>query len=231
MITVTDVLSELEAAGTEQTRRTYRRHGVRGAQFGVKYGDLERLRKRIKTDHALALALWASGNHDARILATKTADPLLAGSAMVDAWAADLDSALLVDAFVEYVARTALARAKADAWATSPDEQIGRAGWHLIARLAGSADDLPDVYFEAALVTIEREIHSRANRTREAMNNALIAIGIRSDALERRALAVAAAVGSVNVDHGETSCKTPDAAAYIRRTLAHRARKAGAGAA
>ena len=52
------------------------------------------------------------------------------------------------------------------------------------------------------------------------MNGALIAIGVRSPGLEQQALKVAAVIGKVEVDHGDTSCETPDAAAYIARTLA-----------
>lgn len=70
------------------------------------------------------------------------------------------------------------------------------------------------------LETIERDIHQRANRVREAMNSALIAIGMRSPALEEQALAIAAAIGKVHVDHGDTGCKTPDAAAYIHKARA-----------
>jgi len=52
------------------------------------------------------------------------------------------------------------------------------------------------------------------------MNSALIAIGLRNARLERLAQAAAAAVGKVEVDHGETGCVTPDAAAYIRKARA-----------
>jgi hypothetical protein len=56
------------------------------------------------------------------------------------------------------------------------------------------------------------------------MNNALIAIGshepLRADALE-----AARAIGKVEVDHGQTGCKTPDAAAYIGRIAARKAKK------
>ncbi len=58
------------------------------------------------------------------------------------------------------------------------------------------------------------------------MNNALINIGVRNPALEKKADAAAKRMGTVEVDHGETSCKTPDAAAYIKKTLAHRRKKA-----
>jgi hypothetical protein len=64
---------------------------------------------------------------------------------------------------------------------------------------------------------IERDIHHRKNRVRDAMNSARIAIGIRNKKLEERALKVAKNIGKVVVDHGETSCKTPDATAYIRK--------------
>ena len=77
--------------------------------------------------------------------------------------------------------------------------------------------DLPDSFFLEHLETIEREIHSRKNRVRHSMNGALIAIGLRNPKLEQRALAAAAGIGKVEVDHGETNCKTPDAAAYITK--------------
>ncbi len=84
---------------------------------------------------------------------------------------------------------------------------------------------LPNSYFEQCLETIEREIHSRKNRVRDAMNNALIAIGIRNSELENLALAAAQRIGKVEVDHGETGCKTPDAAEYIRKTRDRRNQK------
>jgi hypothetical protein len=54
------------------------------------------------------------------------------------------------------------------------------------------------------------------------MNSALIAVGIRNERLQERALAAAARIGTVEVDHGETSCTTPDAAGYIKKTMERR---------
>jgi 3-methyladenine DNA glycosylase AlkD len=68
-----DLQDQLAAAGAEQYRQTYRRHGVLGDLYGVSYATLTALAKRIKTDHALANSLWESGNHDARVLATRYA--------------------------------------------------------------------------------------------------------------------------------------------------------------
>jgi 3-methyladenine DNA glycosylase AlkD len=224
-MTATAILRELESLGTEQNRTIYRRHGIVGDVFGVSYANLGRLKKRIKVDHDLALELWASGNHDARVLATMIADPRRFDETLIDGWVTDLNNPTIADAFADLILRTPYARAKADGWTASEDEWCARAGWHLLARLAGERSELPDAYFEAYLETIPDTIHERKNRVREAMNNALIAIGVRNSRLEGMALDVASAIGAVSIDHGETNCKTPDAATYIRRTLDRRRAK------
>lgn len=217
-MTVTDTLAELAALGTEQNRTIYRRHGVRGPLFGVSYANLGTLTKRLKGDQALAEALWASGNHDARVLATMTADARQTTLDLVERWVADLDNHTLTDALVDLIGRAGLAQPLMERWIDSDEEWRGRLGWHLLGRLAMKDAALPDTFFLPYLVVVEQAIHGRPNRVREAMNNALIAIGVRNDALERPALAVAARIGPVAVDHGETNCRTPDAADYIART-------------
>lgn len=219
-------LQQLEALGAEQNRKIYRRHGVSANLYGVSYAHQRKLAKTIKRDHPLALELWRSGNHDARILATFIADPAQADDSLLESWAADLDNYVLTDAFAAFVGKTALCQAKAEQWRSTAGEWQGRAGWHLVSYLAMQNPDLPDAWFSDHLDTIAREIHTRQNRVRDAMNNALIAIGIRNPALETLALAAAARIGKVEVDHGQTGCKTPDAAAYIQRTLARRRQKA-----
>ena len=56
------------------------------------------------------------------------------------------------------------------------------------------------------------------------MNLALIAIGIYKPTLRKQAIAAARRIGKVEVDHGETSCKTPDAESYIVKAAARNAR-------
>ncbi len=218
------VLTELERMGTAQNRKIYRRHGVKGDLFGVSYANLKTLRKRIRSDHALAQALWASGNHDARVLATMIADPRQADAALIDAWAADLDNYVITDAFSGFVGRTALARDRMHTWIDTDHEWIASCGWNLLAGLALRDTTADDAFFLPFLDRIERDVHTARNRVRYAMNNALIAIGIRNDALEQTATEAARRIGTVTVDHGETGCKTPDAVAYIRRVRAHKKR-------
>ncbi len=91
-------IAELERHGSEQTRKTYRRHGVLGDQYGVSYADLKSMKKAIKTDQALAESLWATGNHDARILATMIADPKAITRKVLESWSRDVDNYVLTDA-------------------------------------------------------------------------------------------------------------------------------------
>jgi len=219
MIKAYDLLLELELLGTEQNRKVYRRHGVNGYQFGVSFANLKRMAKRIGANTPLAEMLWCSGVHDARVLAAMVADGQSVTECLLDRWLADLDNYVLTDAFSDLVGRTRFALKKADVWSASSLEWRGAAGWNLVARLALHDPSLKDGYFLEKLERIMDHIHERPNRARYSMNNALIAIGVRNPALEQAALAASDRIGKVQVDHGETSCKTPDARAYILKTI------------
>ena len=110
-------------------------------------------------------------------------------------------------------------------WTRSGDEMTACTGWHTLASIARQDNRLPDAYFEKYLETIESKIHTGKNWAKYAMNNALINIGVRNRALEKKAIAAARRIGKVEIDHGETGCKTPDAAAYIKKTVSHRRKK------
>lgn len=193
---------------------------------GVSFAHLKALRKRIKTDHPLAEKLWVSGNHDARILATMIADPEAVRAIELERWVRDLDNYVVADAFSSLVSRAPFAQAKAEKWLASRKEFIGQVGYNLLSYLAMREAELPNSFFIAHLKRVEQCIHGSPNRTRHAMNQALIAIGLRNPALKRRAVAAAKRIGRVQVDHGETSCKTPDPIAYIAKVERRRAAKA-----
>jgi 3-methyladenine DNA glycosylase AlkD len=221
-MTDTDLLRELETLGSEQTRRTYKRHGVGDNQYGVSYANLSKFQKKIRTDHNLARKLWASGVHDAQILATMIADPSKMTSKEIDKWSKDLSNYVLTDALAGLVSKTSLAREKAEEWTKSKDEWVGSAGWQILSALAQRDPALPESFFVPYLRTIQSDIHTRKNRVRYAMNGALIGIGARNSNLEKKSLTVAGKIGKVEVDHGNTGCKTPDAAEYIANMVKRR---------
>ena len=99
----------------------------------------------------------------------------------------------------------------------SPAEFVAQAGWTMLAVAAMKDPSLTDAELEVRLAHIEKHIHKAKNRVPHAMNSALIAIGMRNPRLEQLALAAAARIGKVEVDHGETGCKTPAAEPYIAK--------------
>ena len=220
------VLTEMESLGTEQARKTYQRHGVGDNVLGVSYADLGKFQKKLKTNHEMALDLWDSGIHDAQVLALMVADPQQADSATLDKWVQSLNNYVITDAFSGYVAITHLAQAKAEAWIQSDNEWISTAGWNILGALATHDTPLPHAYFEHLLNVIERDLHSSKNRTRYAMNSVVIAIGGRNPLLQVKAVAAAKRIGKVQVDHGLTNCKTPDAASYIQKVVDHKTKLA-----
>lgn len=223
-MTTAQALSALKKAGTAQNRKIYGRHGVQGEMYGVSYSVMNKMAKSIKRDHALAVELWQSGVHDARVLATMVADPDAFPARELDAWVKELDNYVLTDAFGGMVARSPLAAGRGAAWRGRKSEWVASAGWVVTSGLA-----LQEEADEAALAplieVIAGTIHDQPNRVRHSMIMTLIAIGSRGGALEKAALEAAARIGKVTVDHGQTGCRTPDAADYIRRTVAHRRRK------
>ncbi len=216
-MSATQVMKQLKSLGSEQTRRIYERHGMTGPMFGVKYGDLTKLAKQYKGEHGLALALWEEDNLDARVLATMIVDPERMTMKSLTAWLRDADSRGLCAALSNVVQRSPVALKLAQKWIAAKKEWTATTGWYVIAGLAReNPDAITKAEYRALLKTIETGIHEAKNRVRYAMNSALISIG--GYALEKEALAAAKRIGVVEVDHGETGCKTPLATDQIRKT-------------
>lgn len=222
MMKLVQVMEQLASEGSEQTRKTYGRHGVKAEMFGVSFAFLRKFAKQIGANQPLADELWATGNHDARVLATLIADASKLDLNLLESWMAQIEDPPLTDMFVEMLARTPLLASAIEKWRGAERELTAKLWWNLIARSALEANGPAEDAFEKLIEAIEADIHQRPDRVRHAMNMALCAIGARSQALNARALQAAVRIGKVQVDHGQTYCKTPDAAEYIAKTVGRR---------
>ena len=218
-MTKTELLRQLKAFGTEQNRKVYARHGVADKMYGVSYANLAKLKKQIKADHDLAVKLWDSGNHDARILATMIADPAEMKSQQLDVWAKELGNYVITDAFASLAGKTKYARKKMEKWTRSKQEWTGRLGWLLLVNFAQADGELTNAELTEYRKIIEAGIHTSTNRVKDAMNSALMAMGIYRKSLQKKAIATARRIGKIDVDHGETNCKTPAAESYIKKAV------------
>lgn len=218
------VLRELEKSGSAQTRKTYARHGIGPNMYGVSFAKLYEMKRKIKIDQALAEKLWATGNFDCRQLAAMIIDPLKVKKSTLNAWAKASENRSACDSLAKAVAATPHAVELASKWCVAKTEHENLAGWTTLAALAVAAepDDDLDEMFAACVPVIEQNLQSSPNWIRYTMNGALIAIGGRNPQLKKLALAAAKKIGHVEVDHGDTSCKTPDAKTYIDKIWARK---------
>ena len=108
-------------------------------------------------------------------------------------------------------------------WIDDEREWRSSAGWNVVAILAQN-EGLTAREARSLISRIRKQLHGSPNRTRHSMNNALIAMGGAMPTVHDQAIKAARAIGKVEVDHGETGCKTRDAEPYIARMVAHRNR-------
>lgn len=217
-MTFEETMQTLKSKGTAQNVKIYKRHGAGDTLFGVSFAELTKLRKKIKVAHDLSVELWATGNTDAQTLALMVADPEQLKPGVADAWLREISYDLLAGYLAQLVARSPIAESRLNKWTGQKKEYVRSCGFALLSELLRVA---PEVVSEDRcrefLKQIESEIHGSANRARNSMNGALCSIGIFVPELRAEAIAAAERIGTVDVDHGETSCTTPDAAAYIRK--------------
>lgn len=217
-MTTQEILATLEKLGKPQTAAIYRRHGSGDEVFGVLTSEIAKLQKKIKVDHPLAMELWRTGNAEARILALQVADPQQLTRADADALLKGGPVRFVGSYLSGLLARSPIAEETMRAWMESPDESHREVGYGILSvRLKDDPGSVGDADAEKVLATIEKEIHLSANWARYAMNGALISIGIFKPALREKAIEAAKRIGKVEVDHGETNCKTPDAVPYIEK--------------
>ena len=219
-MTATEVLAQLQKFGSAQTKKTFLRHGAKEPFFGVKVGDLKTLQKKIKTDHALALELYASGNSDAMYLAGMIADPKAFTAEDLRTWVRGAYWHMLSGYTVPWVAsESRFGRELALEWMDDDSEMIANAGWFTYASLVSITPDanLDLTEIEKLLDRVRETIGAAPNRVKYAMNGFVIAVGSFVAPLTAKAKRTAKALGKVEVDMGDTSCSVPDAVEYIAK--------------
>jgi 3-methyladenine DNA glycosylase AlkD len=220
MNSVSQVLKELEKKGSEQTRKTFARHGISLPMFGVLIADLKTIAKKIKGNQKLALELYETGNYDAMYLAGLVADGKQMSKPQLERWAKNAKCHAISAYTVAWMTtESPHARELAMKWISAKNESLAVSGWNVYSGIvATTADyelDLDEI--RKLLSRIAKEIHTAPNMVRYTMNGFVIAVGGYIKPLAKEAKKVAAAIGEVSVDMGDTACKVPLASAYLEK--------------
>jgi len=185
------VVEELRRLGTRENVEGMARFGIVAADvFGVSKPKLDGIAKKIDRNHELGLSLWATGNHDAKILAGMLCEPNQVTAGQMESWVRDFDNWDTCDGRCCHLFVFApTVWAKAVSWTRRTEEFQKRAGFALAAYLAYRDKTAPDGKFREFLKIIEREADDDRNFVRKAVNWALRNIGKRNLRLNAAAIA------------------------------------------
>lgn len=160
--------------------------------FGIPTPDLAAMAREIGRDQALALDLWDTGFHEARIMAAMVAVPERFTPGMMDSWCEEFDSWDVCDQVCMKVFRySPHARDKIAEWAVREEEFVRRAAFALIATLSVSDKSSPDELFEPYFEFIVEASTDERNFVKKAVNWALRQLGKRNQEMWYKAIGVA----------------------------------------
>jgi 3-methyladenine DNA glycosylase AlkD len=199
-----EILKKLKSLGDPKNVEGMARFGISAKKtFGVSIPNLRKLAKEIGKDHHLALELWRSGIHEARILASMIDEVGQVTEKQMDAWIADFDSWDVCDQVcMNLFDKTTFAFEKAKEWAKrdrpariakqsiAGGEFEKRAGFALMACLAWHDKESNDKKFIQFFPLITKNADDERNFVKKAVNWALRQIGKRNKKLNKEAIKV-----------------------------------------
>ncbi len=188
-MTVNEIVIELKALSTPEHYAKLSYFGIKDDKaFGVKIPLVRELAKKIGKNHELALNLWKTEIHEARLLGTMIDDPKLVTENQFDSWVRDFNSWDMCDQCCSLLGKTPFALDKINEYSTSKDEFVKRTAFVLICEQAVHHKDVDNEQFYQFLELIEREAWDERNFVRKAVNWALRQIGKRNETLRLKAI-------------------------------------------
>ncbi len=187
------IMENLRSKENPANREGMSRFGINtSSALGVPMPVLRQMAKQIGRDHHLAVQLWESGVHEARILACLIDSAEEVTGEQMDTWVKDFNSWDLCDQCCSNLFdKTPFAWGRALDWSGRQEEFVKRAAFVLMAALAVHDKKAPDEGFFQFFPLIIRESGDERNFVKKAVNWALRQIGKRSTLLNARAIEVA----------------------------------------
>jgi 3-methyladenine DNA glycosylase AlkD len=213
-----DVLFMLSTFKDENRVAIFKRHGDGKSNeiYGVKIPEIKRIAKSIKHNHKLAMELMATPVIEAKYLAMYIIDNDQIDTKIVTKWLEkEMDTTILFTVIPTIISQSKHRKEILDY--LFANEQYHDVYYCAYAVTVSAFDDLDLKDVEEKLTRIPALIHSSANDLKYYMNSFVINVGTHVSSLHLTAKKVAEKIGEVDVDHGETGCKTPYAIEYIKK--------------
>lgn len=215
---VKDILAQLKSMGNDNVRKLNVRNGAGDKQFGVKLGDIRVIAKKIKPNHDLAMALWATGNLEAQLITTLIIKAKDLSAAEMERMVKSVTVVQVAEWLHSYVLKDHPDKESLrQKWMTTKDPMAARAGWRLTAgRVARNPEGIDVV---TLLNRIEKEMGKADPLVQWTMNMCLAEIGINFAEHRQRALAIGEKLGIYRDYPCSPGCTSPFAPIWINEMV------------
>lgn len=216
------ILKELEALGSERTKKSYLQQGAHEPLFGVATGAMKPIAKKIKRNQAVAEELYATGNYDAMYLAGMIADVKAMTEDDFDRWMKGAYFYMISDFIVAVtLAETGFAMEVSDRWILDGRELYVSAGYSCYCWLLGNRKDeeFDQDKLSKMLDLVKKTIHTRENRVKYAMNLFVVTIGVSYLPLHEKAVEVADAIAIIEISDAKGKHSLPVASVEIQKAV------------
>lgn len=188
-----EILEHLKSLSNPEAVAGMARFGINPENtYGISIPVLRKIARETGKNHFLALQLWSSGIHEARMLACFIDVPELVSEEQIENWVRDFDSWDVCDQCCSNLFdKTKFAYMKANEWSGREEEFVKRAGFVLMATLSVHDKKAGDKEFLKFLPVIIGKANDERNYVRKAVNWALRQIGKRNLNLNRAAIETA----------------------------------------
>ena len=179
--TVKIILAALREKSDEHNRLGMARYGIRTENaLGISVPEIRAMAKQNGIDHGMAVELWQTEIHEARLLAIFIADYRQVTPELMEEWASEFDSWDVTDQCCNHLFRkTPYAWETVERWAVREEEFVKRAAFALIASLAMHDRKADARRFRRCLDIIRSAATDDRNFVKKAVNWALRQIGKR----------------------------------------------------
>jgi len=191
-MTYNEIIKKLKSLKNQKNIDGMARFGINPKNtLGISIYDLRKIAKEIGKDHNLALQLWDSGIHEAKILASFVDEPEKVTEEQLEKWVLDFDSWDIVDQVSELIAHTPFVIKKIFEWSDRPEEFVKRSAFSLIAEVSWWDKKMTDKEIEKFFPIIKKAATDERNFVKKAVNWALRNIGKRNAYLHKKAITLA----------------------------------------
>lgn len=189
----TEIIEKLKSLADETTRHDMAKLGINTrTALGVPIKEVRAMVKELRKNHDVALELWESGIHEARIIATYMVDKDKCDETFLEKWVSEIDSWDLCDQFCANVAcKAEIGKMKMYQWAVQDETFLKRAGFSMMANFAAKDLTLTDAELDSFSTLILNECDDGRIYVKNAVAWALKNIGKRDEENHKRAVKIA----------------------------------------